>query len=162
MDLDLEALAIDGGGLEGEGFMEPESQAVDGGDVDLVVEGSGGLEQTPHFFHTEAGGEAVGGLSAHERQGVPRTLEDMLREEADAAGADAHGSRGEAVNVFAVSEVVLKLLFGEQGGRCAIELSQETDFTDRGLLGTFSLATELKCGNHVPAQWSHEISPFLS
>ena len=42
VDMDLEALAIDVGDLEGEGCMEPKSQAVDGGEVDLVVQGCGG------------------------------------------------------------------------------------------------------------------------
>ena len=37
MDMDLEALAIDVRDLEGEGFMEPEAQAIDRGEVDLVV-----------------------------------------------------------------------------------------------------------------------------
>jgi hypothetical protein len=37
MDMDLEALAIDVGDLEVEGLMEPESQAGDGGEGDLVV-----------------------------------------------------------------------------------------------------------------------------
>ena len=62
----------------------------------------GGLEETPPFFHTEDSREAVCGLSAKQRQRVPIALEDMLIEEADAAVADAQGSWGEAVNVFAV------------------------------------------------------------
>jgi hypothetical protein len=37
VDMDLEALAIDVSDLQGEGFMEPEAQAVDGGEVDVVV-----------------------------------------------------------------------------------------------------------------------------
>jgi hypothetical protein len=37
MDMDLEALAVDVRDLEGEGFMEPEAQAIDRGEVDLVV-----------------------------------------------------------------------------------------------------------------------------
>ena len=41
--------------------------------------------------------------------------QDVLREEADAAVADAHGRRGEAVDVFAVQEVALQLLFRECG-----------------------------------------------
>ena len=100
MDMDLEALAINVGDLEVEGLMEPESQAVDGGEGDLVVQG--GLEQTPHFFNTEDGGEAVCGLSPNQRQRVPIALEDVLREESDAAVADAQGSRGEAIDVFVV------------------------------------------------------------
>jgi hypothetical protein len=64
MDMDLEALAIDVRDLEGEGFMEPESQAIDGGEICLVVEGGGGREESLDLLHTEDGGEPVGGLSA--------------------------------------------------------------------------------------------------
>ena len=116
VDMDLEALAIDVGDLEGEGFMEPESQAIDGGEVDLIVQGCGRLEETSDFFNTEDGGETVCGLRANERQRVPVTLEDVLIEEADATVADTHGRWGEAIDVFAVQEVVLKLLFGDQSG----------------------------------------------
>ena len=123
MDMDLETRAIDVGDLQGEGFMEPESQAVDGGKVDVVVQGGGGREEPPDLLHTADGWETVGGVRANEREGVPVTREDVLREEADATVADAHGSWGEAVDIFPVQEGVLKLLFGEQVGRCAMELS---------------------------------------
>jgi len=93
---------------------------------------------------------------------VPVALEDVLREEADATVADAHGSRGKAIDIFPVQEGVLKLLFGEQVGRFAIELSQQADFTDIGFLSPFALATELKRGNHLLTQWGHEMSPFVS
>ena len=100
-------------------------------------------------------------MSPHERQRVPSTLEDVLVEEADTAVADAHGRGGEAIDVFAVQKVVLKLLFGDQVWRCAIELSQQADLTDIGFLSPFALATELKRGDHVVTQWGHERSPFL-
>ena len=90
-------------------------------------------------------------LSPNQRQGVPIALEDVLIEESDATGADTHGSRDEAVDVCAVQEIMLKLLFGEHVGRCARELSQQADLTDIGLLGTLSFATALKCGHHVLA-----------
>jgi hypothetical protein len=107
VDMDLEALAVNSGDLQGEGFMEPEAQALDGGEGDLIVEGGSRLEDTSDFFNTEDSGEVVGGLRAHERQSGPVTLQDVLREEADAAGAEAQRSRGEVVDVFAVQEVVL-------------------------------------------------------
>ena len=161
MDMDLETLAIDIRDLQGEGFMEPEAQAVDGGEVDLVVQGSGGREEPPDLLLTEDGWEPVCGLRAHEREGVPVALEDVLIEESDATVADAHGSWGEAVDVFAVQAVGLELLFGEHVGRFAIELSQQAYLTDIGLLGTLPLATELKRSDHVLTEWGHEISPFL-
>jgi hypothetical protein len=47
---------------------------------------------------------------------VPVALEDVLIEEADAAVADAHGSRGKAIDVCPVQEVVLKVLFRDAVG----------------------------------------------
>jgi hypothetical protein len=61
---------------------------------------------------------------------VPVALEDVLREKAAATGAEAHGSRGKAIDVCAVQEGVLQLLFGQQVGRCATERSQQADLTD--------------------------------
>src|SRR5712691_8043329 len=62
MNMDLEALAIDVRDLEGEGFMEPEAQAIDGGEIRLVVEGGGRREESLDLLHTEDGREPVGGL----------------------------------------------------------------------------------------------------
>ena len=104
--------------------MKPKSQAVDGGEVDLVVQRCGGLEETPHFFNTEDGRETVCGLNANEREDVSIALEDVLIEESDATVADAHGSWSEAIDVCAVQEGVLEFRFGDHGGRFAIELSQ--------------------------------------
>ena len=92
----------------------------------------------------------------------PFALEDVLREEADATGAEAHGGGGEAVNIFSMQEGGLKLLCGEQGGRCAIQLRQQAHLADRRLLRAFTLATQLKSGDHVLAQWGHPMSPFVT
>jgi hypothetical protein len=160
--MDLHALAVDIADLQVEPLVEPESQAIDSGEVDLIMQRCGGLEETPDLLDTEDGWETVFGLSANERQGVPVAMKDVLVEESDATIADTHGSRGEAIDVFAVQEVGLKLLFGDQVGRFTIELSQQADLPDIGFLSPFALATELKRGNHVLTQWGHEISPFLS
>jgi hypothetical protein len=122
--MDLEALAIDVRDLEGEGFMEPESQAIDGGEVHLVVEGGGGREESLDLLHTEDGGETVCGLRTKEREGVPVAREDVLREESNATVADAHGRGGEAVDVFAVQEVTLTLLFRDAVGGFVVALGQ--------------------------------------
>ena len=116
MDMDLEALAIDVRDLEGEGCMEPEAQARDRGAGDLVVERGGGRQESPDFLHTEHSREMVGGWRAQECEGVPVTLEDVLREEANATGADAHGRWGKAIDVFAVQEGVLQFLFRDAVG----------------------------------------------
>jgi hypothetical protein len=116
MDMDQEARAIDVRDLEGKGFVQPEAQAIDGGEVDLVVEGSRKGEEPPHLLHTEDGGETVGGRRAHQRERVPVTLEDVLIEEADAAIAEPHRRGGEAIDVLPVQEVVLKFLFSKRSG----------------------------------------------
>jgi len=130
VDMDLEALPIHIGDLQGEGFMEPEAQAINGGEVDLVVQGSGRLEEPPDLLHTEDSGELVDGRRTHEREGMPVALEDMLIEEANATVADAHGRWGEAIDVFAVEEVTLKLLFRDAVGCFVVELGEQADFTD--------------------------------
>jgi hypothetical protein len=86
----------------------------------------------------------------------------VLREEADAAVAEAQRSRGEAIDVFAVQEVTLQLLFREAVGGFGVELRQEVDFPDIRFLSPFALATEVKRCAHLLTQWSHEISPFVS
>jgi hypothetical protein len=162
VDRDLEALALEVGDLQGEGFMEPEAQALDGGEGDLMVQGGGGLEEPPALLNPADGGETGGRLSAPEREGVPIAREDVLGEAAETAGAETHGSWGEAGDVCAVQEGVLQLLCGEQGGRCARELSPQAYFADRGLLRPFACATEVESRKHGLTQWGHERSPFMS
>ena len=161
VDMDLETRAIAVGNLEEEGFVASESQARDGREVDLVVQGSGRMEEPPDLLHTEDGGETVSGLRTKEREGGPVTLEDVLREEADAARADAHGRGGQAIDVFAVQEGVLQLLFRNTVGGCVGELREQADYTDRGFLRPFALATEVEGRKHLLTSWAHAISPFV-
>ena len=161
MDMDLEALPINIGDLEEEGFMEPEAQAIHGGEGDLVVQGSGRLEEPSDLLHTEDSGELVDGRRAHEREGVPVALEDVLREAAEATVAEAHGRGGEAIDVFAVQERALERLFGEQVGRVVGALSQQADCPDRRFLRPFALATEVESRKHGWTQWGHEMSPSM-
>jgi hypothetical protein len=92
---------------------------------------------------------------------VPVALEDVLREEADAALAEAHGRWGEAVDVFPVQEVRLKFLCSDAVGGLVGELSEQAYCTDRGFLSPFAFATEVEGRNHVLTQWAHETSPFV-
>jgi hypothetical protein len=161
VDMDLETRAIDVGALEEEGFVESESQAIDGGEVDLVVQGGGRREESFNLLYAEDGGEPVGGLRTQERQRGPVTLQDVLIEEADATVADTHRRRGQAIDVFAVQEVALQLLFRKAVGGLGVELSQQADFPDIGVLCPFALATELKSRDHLLTQWAHETSPFV-
>jgi hypothetical protein len=55
--MDLEALAVNIGDLQGKGFMESEAQARDGGEVDLVVQGCRRGEEPLNLLHTEDGGK---------------------------------------------------------------------------------------------------------
>jgi hypothetical protein len=114
--MDLEALAVNVGALKGECLVEPQSQAGNGGAGDLVVQRCGGREETPNFCNTEHSRETMCGWRANQREGGPIALEDVLREESDTAGAEAHGSWGEAIDVFAVQEGVREFWFGEQVG----------------------------------------------
>ena len=117
-----------------------------------MVQGDGRLEKRPDFCNAEDGGETVGGLRPHQRQRVPITVEDVRGEEAEAAGAEAHGSWGQAV---------AEVLCGEQVGRFGIELSQQAYLMDVGLRRPLSLPPELKRGNPVLTQGDHERSPFV-
>jgi hypothetical protein len=159
VDRDLEALAIDGRALQGEGCREPQASAGDGGAGDLVVHGGGGREEPPDLFPTEDGGETGGGVRAKERAGVPGALEDVRGETAPATGAEAPGRWGEAVDVVPMQAGVLQRRCGEQGGRLVGERREQASCTDLSVWGTRSLATELQCGHHVLTQWGHEISP---
>ena len=149
VDMDLEALTIDVGDLQEEGFVKPESQAIDRGEVGLVMPGGSLLEDTSDFFKTEDSGEVVRGLRAHERQRRPVAFEDVLIEEANPAVADPHGGWGEAVDVFAVQEVALQLLFREAVGGFVVKLRQQPDCPDRGCLWPFALAAEVQSRDHL-------------
>lgn len=92
---------------------------------------------------------------------MPVAFEDVLREEADTAGADTHGRWDEAVDVFPVQEVVLKRLCRDAVGGFVVELRQQADFADVGCLRPFAFATEVERRNHVLTQGAHRISPFV-
>src|SRR5262245_49717725 len=160
--MDLEALAIHVGARKVQGLMESEAQARDSGEVDLVVERGGGGERPADFFHPEDGREPGGGGRANECQSGPVALQNVLREEADAAVAEAHGRGGKAVDVFPVQAIVLEFLCRDAVGGCVVELSQQTDFPDVGCLSPCACATELESRDHVLTQWGHEMSPSRS
>jgi hypothetical protein len=109
VDVDLEALPIDGRALQGQGCMEPTASTIDGGAGDLVMPGGGGREEPPDLLHPEDGWETVGSWRANECEGMPGALENVLIEKAHATGAEAHGRWGKAIDVVAVQEVALQL-----------------------------------------------------
>jgi hypothetical protein len=161
MDMDLEALAINVRALEEEGVMEPEAQARNGGAVGLIVEGGGRLPESLALLHIEDGREPAGGVCTQERERGPSALEDMLIEEADATIAEAQGRGGQAVDVVAVQEIALQLLFGDAVGGCVGELGQQADCSDIGCLRPFAFAAEVERRDHVLTQWAHKISPLV-
>jgi hypothetical protein len=162
MDLDLETLASKVGDLQGEGFMEPEPQAGDGGEGDVVVHGGRGRQEPSDLLHTEDSREPVRRVRAQERKSVPVALEDVLGEKAHAAGAETHGGWGEAINVCAMQAGALQLLCGDAVGGWVGELGQQADCSDRGGLRPCACATEVERREHVLTQGAHRISPFVS
>lgn len=64
--MDLEALALNVRHLQVKGFMESASQTLDGGAVDLIVEGSSRLQEPSDLFHPQDGGETRCALSPKE------------------------------------------------------------------------------------------------
>jgi hypothetical protein len=161
VDLDLEALPVKSGDLEAEGCMEPEAQARDRGAGDWVVARGGGRQESPHVLHTEDSGEVGGGLRAQERQRGPVAVEDVLREAAKTAGAEAHGGWGEAVDVFAVPEGVLQLRCRDAVGGGVGARRQQPDVPDRGGLRPFALAAEVQSRDPLSPSWAHVISPCV-
>jgi hypothetical protein len=157
----LEALAVNVGDLQGEGLVAPQSQAIDGGAVDVVVQGGRGRQETRARLHTEPGGETGRDLRASEREGIPSTREDRVREEAEATGAATQGCWGEAVDILPVQEGVLEGLFRDAVGGLVRELGQQADCSDRGFLSPFAFATEWKSREHVLTQWGPERSPCV-
>jgi hypothetical protein len=129
--------------------MESEPQSIDGGEVHLVVPGGGRGEEALDLLHTEDGGKPVRDLWADEGERMPVALEDVLGEEADATGAEAHRCGGQAIDIFAVQKGALQRRFRHAVGSFMVELGQETHFTDRRFLRAFALATEVKGRDHV-------------
>src|SRR2546428_607515 len=95
----------------------------------LVIPARPVARRAPALVETEDGGKTVGGVHAQERESRAVALEDVLREEADAAGADAHGGRGEAVDVLPVQAIVLGFWCSDAVRRCVVELRQQPDCT---------------------------------
>ena len=65
------------------------------------------------------------------------------------------------IDVLAVEEIVLKLLFGDQIGGFAVELGEHANGACVGLLSPFSLAVELEgLDRFVIPLCLHDTSPF--
>ena len=161
VDVEHRARAIDIAHLQGKRFVQAQPPAVDGGKVDTIVQGGGGIEKTAPFFQAAESWEAVCGLGANEIACLPVAPKDVVRESSDATGADTHGTGREAIDIFSVQKGWLEFLFRDEVRRFAIELRQQADLSDIGLLRPFARATELQSGDHLLAQWCHDRPPLV-
>jgi len=102
VDVHHEALAIDVGDLQKESLLQAQSQVIDGGEVDAVMQRCGHAEQLAYLLDAEDGGETLFGLSPNEVEEFPVALDDMAVEEADTAVTDAHGAGSKSILVFSM------------------------------------------------------------
>ena len=141
--------------------MKPEATGVDGRKIGVILEGFDLGKNASDLLTAENGRESSLILGSEDSEDVPIALEDMFIAEAYAAIADAHGIGRPVIDVFAVEEVVLEFLLGDQVGGFAIELGEHSNGTGVGLLGPFPLAIELKSlDRFVIPLCLHDTSPF--
>jgi hypothetical protein len=161
VDMDHHTVAINIGDFEVETFVKSEAAGVDGGKIDIIVEGFDLVQNTSDFFTAENRGESSFGLGSEDTEDMPVSLEDVLVEEANPAIADPHGIGGPVIDVLSVEEIVLKFLLGDQIGGFAVELAEHANGACVGLLSPFSLAVELKgLDRSVIPLCLHDTSPF--
>jgi hypothetical protein len=162
VDMNHHAAGVDVGDFEMETFVKPQAAGVDGREIGVVLEGFDLGENASDFIHAENGRKASFGLGSENSEDVPVSLEDVFVEEANPAIADPHGIGRPVINVFALEEIVLELLLGDEIGGFAIELGEHTDGAGVGLLSPFPLAIELKSlDRSVIPLCLHDTSPFL-
>ena len=159
--MDHHAAGIDIGDFEVETFMESQAAGIDGGKIGVILECFDQGKNASDFFNSENGWESSLILGSEDSEDVPVSLEDVFIEEANAAIADAHGIGGPVINVFALEEIVLELLLGDEIGGFAIELGEHADGAGVGLLSPFPFAVELKSlDRSVIPLCLHDTSPF--
>jgi hypothetical protein len=161
VDMDHHAAAVDIGDFEMESFVKPQSTGIDGGKIGVILEGFDLGKNASDFFNAENGRKVSLGLGSEDSEDVPIALEDVFIAEAYAAIADAHGIGRPVIDVFAVEEVVLEFLLGDQVGGFAIELGEHANGAGVGLLSPFPFAIELKSlDRSVIPLCLHDTSPF--
>jgi hypothetical protein len=161
VDMDHHAGGIDIGDFEVETFMESQAAGIDGGKIGVILEGFDLGKNGSDFFNAKNGRESSLILGSEDSEDVPVSLEDVFVEEAYAAIADPHGIGRPVIDVFAVEEVVLEFLLGDQVGGFAIELGEHANGAGVGLLSPFPFAIELKSlDRSVIPLCLHDTSPF--
>jgi hypothetical protein len=161
VNMDHHAGGVDIGDFEVETFVKSQATGVDGREIDVVLESLDLGKNTSDFIDVENGGKASFGLGTEDSEDVPVALEDVFVEEANPAIADAHGIGRPVINVFALEEIVLEFLLGDEIRGFAIELGEHADGAGIGLLSPFSFAIELKgLDRSVIPFCLHDTSPF--
>ena len=157
MDMDHHALAIDIGDFQMKSFVKAQTAGVDGGEIDVVVEGFDAGQNASEFIDAQDSGQAVFVLSPQDREDVPIAHQNVDVKKANPAVADAHGLGRPAVDVFSMEKVVLQLRFRDKIGSLVIELREHTNCAGVGFLSGFSFPIELQHCHHALIPIVHKI-----
>jgi len=104
--------------------MQPETAGIDGSQIGSILDGSNRIDNGPDFFDAQYRGKGLIPFGMDELQGMPIAFEHVDKKELDAAVADTHGSGCPSIDVLAVQEIVLKLVFADQVRCFAVEVDQ--------------------------------------
>ena len=80
VDVDHVARTIDSAHLQRKRFVQAQPTAIDGGAVDTIVQGGGGIEKTVYFFQAENSWKSVCRCGSYEVEGLPGAPKDMVVE----------------------------------------------------------------------------------
>ena len=84
------AVTVDIGDFEMEPFLKPEAAGINRSQESMVLGSLHASQQASHLFDAEHCGQSPLILGSQDAEDVPVTLEDVLKEEADAAIAVPH------------------------------------------------------------------------
>jgi hypothetical protein len=100
--------------VQGARFMEAQSPAGEGGAGDAMVPGRHGLAEAVDLWEAEAGWEPRCRLGAQACQGLPGACEDLVSEASQGAATEAPGAWCEAIALFALQDVGLPWVCGDE------------------------------------------------
>ena len=75
-----------------EPFVKSQTAGIDGGEIDVIVEGFDVVQNASDFFSAQNRGESSFGLGSEDSKDVPVSLEDVFVEEPNPAIADPHST----------------------------------------------------------------------
>jgi len=150
--VDEHAGTVDVAQFQGQPFLKPQPQRVDGPEEGTVVRRADGVEEPMHLVDGQHIGQRLllGDAELEKRGPVPRHAVGV--EELDAAVGDLEGAGGEPAVVLEVQEIVADLRLGELVRGLAVVVRQLSHGTDVGFLGAFAAACELEVLNHPLTQ----------